>query len=468
MDYKNIIKKVGIVCIATTMAIMPVSSVLGASYTAIQMPSDKIPTINKYLIMDKGDSVPNVSFAFSVTAGTAIPAQTEAWIYNSTEYATEAAAQAAGGDTNTITHREATMAVLAGPTSNGKPSIANIAFQNGATTYDTAQAGDVDVARDNAARTGTSSSPAPDAVTFTANEEKYAKSTVAMDFTGVTFPEPGIYRYVITETADTNIAATGITNDTDTDRILDVYVVDDGNGTLTVSDCVLHTNATTVPANSTNGSAGGTLADKTDGFTNEVSGTKDLVFKKEVSGNQASKDKYFKFTVTIGNLVAGNTYTVSIADDNDSNTTDGSADASPVATAATDATYTNMTNPTVLSVATGATSITQDFYLQHGQSIAIRGLPQNATYSVTETPEDYKSTPATVTGHTDQTATDSTNTTIGAVAGTNKVVKTSYTNTRNGTIPTGIISTIWGGILILAIGIAGFIIAMKAKRKKIQ
>ena len=46
------------------------------------------------------------------------------------------------------------------------------------------------------------------------------------------------------------------------------------------------------------------LADKTDNYVNEVAPRYDLQFHKKVTGNQGSRDKYFKFTVTITGLEA--------------------------------------------------------------------------------------------------------------------------------------------------------------------
>lgn len=119
-------------------------------------------------------------------------------------------------------------------------------------------------------------------------------------------------------------------HDNDVDRVLDVYVTDN-NGTLEISGYVLHKNESNIAISSTMGSndvmsEGEPLDDKTDGFTNEYK-SKDLVFKKEVVGNQASRDKYFEFTLKLENVGNENTFTVSIADDNDPNTTDGKADA---------------------------------------------------------------------------------------------------------------------------------------------
>ena len=75
----------------------------------------------------------------------------------------------------------------------------------------------------------------------------------------------------------------------------------------------------------------------------------------------------------------------SIADDNDANTIDGNADATSGTTAATRASNQGKTNPTEVTGAQLKAGV--KFYLQHGQSIAIRGIAPNATYTVTEDAE---------------------------------------------------------------------------------
>ena len=473
MKFKTLIKTAGLLCAAMMLAQLPVS----AAYEPTSMTTN--PTFQKYLIMDAGDTVPNETFSFTIVPGTPLAATS------------------------------GTMAVLAGVTASGNPSIVPVHFSNAAVTKTTADASETDVVRANTARSA-GAAATDDAVQLDAGE-KFAKATATIDFTNVQFAEPGIYRYVITETAATAAqTAMGIVNDTDTDRILDVYVVDNGAGSaavaeawiyngaeygteaeaqaaqtgnpghgdithreaqaavparLQVSSCVFHTDAGTVAAGTGYGSAGAALSDKTDGFTNEVTGFKDLIVRKDVTGNQASRDKYFKLTVALGNIPESSTYAVSIADDGNANTNDGNADASPAKTDATTYAANTMSNPTSVSTGSGETSVSQDFYLQHGQYVAIQGLPANATYSVTETAEDYKSTAAGVIGFTDKTATDTTDTSIGAVAGSNKAVKTSYLNERSGSIPTGIFATAGGGILILIIGTVGLVAALRTRRK---
>lgn len=441
---------------------------------------------NKYLIMDAGDSVPNATFSFTVAPGTARSADTS---------------------------DNAVMQVLPGV---GTPTIADVTFAPGDATV-TEAGTNIDVARDQEDRTGTAGT---DTVQLDAGE-KYATKQATVDFSGITFDEPGIYRYIITETANADHAAAGIIHDTDVDRVLDVYVVDNttaatpavteawiyegqeyateaeahlaadtaqgaspgegdytyvthreavpasGGANLSVAAYVLHTADDDVVINTTMGSAdvataAAALDDKTDGFTNEYV-SKDLVFKKEVTGNQASRDKWFEFTATLANVNDEDVYTVSLADDGNANTTDGNADATSGTTAATRAANQGKTNPTSVTGAQLKAGV--KFYLQHGQSIAIRGIAPNATYTVTEDEEDYKKTASVVTGYEDVTTG-----TIGTVADSNtvsnaKAVMTSFQNERSGIIPTGVLVSVIPGAL-LVIGAGAGLYATKRKKKE--
>ena len=391
-------------------------------------------TFKKFLIIGAGDNVPNVTFSYTIAAGTAISTDTS----SNTEFQVDA-----GVDADKVT-------------------ITDTTFAPRATTYTSVQTGDIDVTRQASDRaTGLT---ADTGVEFeTSKGEQYAVQNATVDFSGVTFVEPGVYRYIITETASTTNAAAGIMHDNDVDRVLDVYVTDN-NGTLEISGYVLHKNESNIAISSTMGSndvmsEGEPLDDKTDGFTNEYK-SKDLVFKKEVVGNQASRDKYFEFTLKLENVGNENTFTVSIADDNDPNTTDGNADAT---SGSNNATITaNRGKENVLTLTSDASGeITRKFYLQHGQSIAVRGLPLNAEYTVTENAEDYKSTGASVAGYTDATSGD-----IGIVAGNNKVVKTSFKNERQGIIPTGLFTIVGPAIAVILIALIGIGIVLMGKRRK--
>ena len=273
---------------------------------------------------------------------------------------------------------------------------------------------------------------------FDPTKQGYAKKTSTVDFSGVTFTEPGIYRYVITETG-TNQA---VTNDENNKRYLDVYVTDE-NGTLKVSGYILHATDSDVGMKDSQGSDGTEPEGKSQGFTNTYD-TSNLTFKKEVSGNQASHDKYFEFTVEIKDAVPGTEYNVDIQG---ATPTSGS-------NAATIANNANKTNVTKLK-ADNDGKVTQKFYLQHGQYITIQGIAKDSTYTVTENEEDYKSEAAVVDGYKDLTT--------GKVASTD--LKTSYLNTRAGAIPTGVIMTVAPFAAVTLLGAAGMV-TIKMRKKE--
>ena len=85
----------------------------------------------------------------------------------------------------------------------------------------------------------------------------------------------------------------------------------------------------------------------------------------------------------------------------------------------------------------------------------IQGLAIGTAYEVSENPEDYKSTPAGVADYDDPVD--------GTI--TNTSVQTSYLNTREGIIPTGIIMQISPFIFVTVIGGLG-IFAMIVTKKR--
>ena len=418
MSRKKLFTKLGAIALTASMLFaMSAPAFAATTYTPV---AGRTFNFSKYLIMSKDTQTPAVSFAFSIAPGTAI----------------------AAGAKN--------MEVLAGV---GTPTVSAAAFTLGQQTKTSAGDTDIDVKRTAAERV----SGATDGVQLDANE-KFATSTATVDFSGVTFNEPGIYRYIITETASEANAAKGIVNDTDVDRVLDVYVTDKGDGTLEVSQYVMHTNVSDPVLGPDNGSNDATpLGDKTDGFTNEYN-TIDLAVKKEVSGNQASRDKWFEFTIKLTGAADDASYTVCIADDGVADNVDGNADSQSGSTAATRESNRGKSNPTTVTGA--AFKAGQKFYLQHGQSVVVRGLAPDVTYEVTEDAEDYKSTPKVVSGYTDETSG-----TMGTIAGDDGVVMTSYKNTRGGVIPTGVAMSIGAGLVVVGFGAAGTALFMR-KRKE--
>ena len=143
-----------------------------------------------------------------------------------------------------------------------------------------------------------------------ATGKKFAVQTATVDFSGVTFTEPGVYRYVITEQETTGAKAVSYDTQAQTPgskvRYLDVYV-EDVNNALTVSSYVMHETTAVVVNTDPDNKAD----DKSSSYVNEIS-TKDLEFGKEVTGNQGSKDKYFLFELAITGAQANTTYSVDL------------------------------------------------------------------------------------------------------------------------------------------------------------
>ncbi len=335
-------------------------------------------TFDKYLVMDANANVPNVTFKFTIAKGGPV--------------------SASGGNP----------AIYAGVVTPTAPTVNDAVFApNDLTTPGTPGS------------SGTSGS-------------KYATKKVTVDFSGVTFDAPGIYRYVITETAQSQ---DGITNDKTTTRTVDVYVAYKTGTELEVAGYVMYLGTKTDNT--------GLKAGKSKGFTNEYV-TKDLTLEKQVTGNQGDRDKYFEFTVSISNAVAGTVYGVDLT----------GAEASPNVDGET------KTNQGTLT-ATGG-SVTAKYYLKDDQKIVIKGLTPGTDYIITE--GDY-SGDGYATTNTVDLAPSQEGLTTGIKDMGNEDHKVVFTNDKEGTVPTGILLETGPFILLGAVVLAALIALLATGRR---
>ena len=421
---KNLLPKMGMTALMAATAFAgvgtPVLAAAGTNYGAT-IEGTKTTTFDKFLLMDTQANVPNATFTYAVTAGTA----------KAYDVAGKKFQVLAGVDSDKIT--------MAGV--GGTAAAANtIVFSQGddSDTHDTTKDAYV---KDLGAG------------------KKYALKTATLDFSKVQFTEPGVYRYIITEDGTNQ----GVTNDADLTRVLDVYVNDasaevDGAFTkkLTIAGYVLHSNENDEPdvaAGNDFGSAGAYVATKSQGFTNSYD-TSDLTLRKQVTGNQASRDKYFEITLNIDKAQPNTKYDVVIDD----------ADATSKANAATITANAGKTNAT--SITTDDTGkATQKFYLQHGQQVTVQGLAKDTTYAVTENTEDYKSTANTKDTPVVDTKADTEAAPVdGTIVSTD--LTTGFLNTRDGVIPTGVIMAVAPFAVVTLLGGAGVITMVMKKNKK--
>ena len=380
--------------------------------------------LEKYLIMDQEANVPNVSFAYSIAPGAAQDASAG----NSKVFA--------GNDASAVT---------------GAPTIAGVTFAVGDTTYTSVQDLPASVNTQNKTDGSTLNK---DALTLAAGK-KYARKDIVVNFSAVTFKEPGVYRYIITETAsDTSL---GITDDADATRVMDVYVVHDAaTNECVIQGYVLHNNANDaqVPVNYTEAKPDGKAA----GFVNDYE-TENLTLAKTVTGVQGSRDEYFKFTLEITGGIAGTKYDV-ILDNADATTKTNGINTE------------HHTNPAVITLGADG-SATAEFWLQHGQSIVVQGIAKNTAYSVKEDKatldkEGYGASAALV-GDTVKGANAITMSASDTKVDDDHITAdttVTYTNNKDGVIPTGIMMSVAPYGVVVLVGVAGRTAIVMNKRKK--
>ena len=342
-------------------------------------------TINKNLIMNSDANVPAATFTFKLEA------------YNN-------------GSTK-------------GPLFNG---IMNGVKANGA-TYNTSNGITVSFDGNEPTKDGLPS----DANSVVTDGQKYATETFTIDFTGVTFSEPGVYRYVITEndvSSPYNISSANT-------QYIDVYVEyaaqEDGSfaDTLSIQGVFMHNDDSDITDSSVTPS-------KSSGFDNMYT-TYDLTVAMNVSGNQASKDEYFKFTVTITDCPVDDVYDVDIANAKSPDNTS-----------------------TTLNVTGKQGSV--DVYLQNGENFTVKGLPVGTKYTVTDETGTYTAT-YVVTENGSVKVSDGSGAVYENTDGIIGNTTVTFTNTRGGVIPTGILLTIAPFAALMLLGTSGAFVILKKK-----
>ena len=428
--------------------------------------------------MKTNANVPTAEFLYGVTAGTPVAAQAAT------------AAQGEPGVDGYVPAKGAKLAVMAGitPTAVKIYSGTDTDATKNELAFSSADAATLESAK---AETDTAVFVTPSDT----SDEQFVKKTLTVDLSGVTFTEPGVYRYVITETGTNQ----GITNGyegegetTVTKRTLDVYVENDTNASgknLKIAGYVMYKNEVTegpyaqntetVTAVPNGAEVEGALKSKS--ITNKYD-TQDIYFGKEVEGNQGSKDKYFDFTLVLDHVTPGTVFDVDLT--NAKTTIPANPNtATTVEALKGENAYTQVSSITVGGTPTGYTvedsatvgfkKVTVHYYLQDGDYITVKGLAKDMTYNLTENAEDYDSAV-----HTDKVWKEA----VGEVGNDGYVpaqtynddaagtiisadIHTGFTNTREGTIPTGIILSI-AGPAIAGIAVVGGIIYFTVRRRK--
>lgn len=383
--------------IAPMVSIVPVH----AEGTTTTIPTTKTTTttFDKYVLMKKNAHVPNATFSYTIA-----PLSDD-----------EMSAVVDTNDTN-LTIKKGV----------GQPTVSNTAFTAGQTTYTKQPTGTTNQGSQ------TYTSTEEDNVDGLDNDHKYAKTQAKVDFTGINFVQPGVYRYKVTENTTSE---KGITIDS-SPRYLDVYV-ENVNGANQITGYVFHTTNAAQAKGDAKQPGANNPEGKNKGFTNTYT-TYNLNITNKVTGNQGYTDETFHYNVVITNLDGGEKIDVT---DKDGNTI---------------RTYTAGDNGTV--------SI--DTNVKTGDKITINGLSNDAHYTITQTSNDYTTT-ATKDGSNiglSHDGTSHTYTTPNEELTNDDTVE--FTNNRNGVLPTGIYHNNRAAFAIAGIAAMGGCLAIAVKKHR--
>ena len=453
---------------ATVAAAVPMNA--GAYDTLLG--STSAPPIDKHLVMDIDANAPNASFEFDIEKFDSTKAEGALYKAAETTNDIDVFNGVVGSSENAVTYTigdTATNTMTFSPADTSSAVVEGTAGISNEIAWNDTGDGKI-------------------------GNEKCVSKSIVFDFSKVKFPTPGVYRYLITEKPATSNKA--IRNDisfttegTNTYRTLDVLVRDyklyydslsaEGKEGLTAPDPskeeLIVLSYVFYAGKYTDGPKGAPSEGviKSDSFTNKYT-TYDLTIGKDVTGNQASKDKYFAVTVSISGAVAGTKYDVSYADDGNDFTTDGSnAETTVSPNSATTCFTAEKSQPTSLTVGTDGT-VSQVFYLKHGQRIAIRGIAETTAYTVTEANEDYSAsvTPVltasgeTISGTSYEINDEHNSVAVSKIVGDNSIV---FTNTKTGILPTGILVSVAGPAVVGVIALLGIaVLLIRGKRRKAE
>lgn len=284
-----------------------------------------------------------------------------------------------------------------------------------------------------------------DKIDFVAGEEaangKITK-TVSFDFSDVDFPEPGIYRYKITETFVDATENPDIVNGTNQYRYVDVTVKNEmqneaPTGNLVIGSYqILGSDASLVydPESKQYSYEGGTAA-KSNGYEDATYITYDLTLDKVVKGDMGNKGKEFNFTIefTGGDegekfIYGGQEYTF---DDQ------------------------------------GKVPVTNIMLADATTAITISGLPSDVKYKVIENvpqSEGYETT-ATVNEASVDVAEGENAQTVAEQQKSKDQDDVVVTNTRNAVSPTGIVMDVAPYALLVVIAAAGCFVFLRKRRE---
>ncbi len=497
---KKNLKKLAAVLTSAVMAVMMATPAFadGVTETDYTDVAGTTTTFDKYLVMDKEANVPNASFTFSLEAGAAVDAGTGTLAVKAGLNPASVAFKLDDGDSSTddtLTGGVLTFS-SADSTTDGSAGDSTVTdttkkYAKKTVTMDFSAVNfpTPGIYRYKLSEAGTNLGIANDtAVTGTANCKRTVD--VYVENKTATFTPTGGTEITCQEVTVTNASGDTVYYLDESGTHLKFYVKNNDTYTeqvpaspytwkpnLEVTGYVMYEGWITAAPKAGTTAAASTVAPtgatKNAKFINDYT-TYDLEFDKTVAGNQGDKSEFFEFTLEIANAVAGTVYYVDLNNAVINNTSAN----------ATDLTATDTVGIYKLTVPANATSVSKVFKLQHGQSIKVNGLAAGTYYTLTEDKDaaNGNGTKIKKEGYTTNSTLTETNAAtdnksavissdkyevkdVEATGGITSDNTISYTNTREGLVPTGIILHAAPAI-IAALAILGVILVLALRRKE--
>ena len=297
--------------------------------------------------------------------------------------------------------------------------------------------------------------------------QKYASHGVKIDFSGITFPNPGVYRYDVKQTSLTVASGkAGFTEATETYQILVFVVVNEESGEPEIGGTIVKPgednedqkkpespdpNPTDPdPKDPTDPEQDGYLGG-TKGYMNfnNYYGAESITIEKSVTGNQGDRNEVFSITVDLAGSPDGIYYITNV---------------NPTGTEG-EYTHSNKTMGITVKDGTGSGTIS----LKHGESVVISAA-KGTKYVITETGATNYVTVITEGKESAKSSSDFTeatqnNKTTGEAKTLSADVYYIINNNNQDTIPgTGVLLTIAPFVILMIVGVVGVTIVMKKKK----
>lgn len=273
----------------------------------------------------------------------------------------------------------------------------------------------------------------------TFDENKSCTKNLVIDWSNVKIKEPGVYRWEVTKSFEDEDAANDPTNNTTTSYLW-VYAKDNGSGLAIASvGYTTDANLQEEEGEDEKGPMGDTYPAK----------TINLTISKAVTGDQGSRDQYFKFTIQLKRPVG--------AIDKECDIT-GSFDETVRATAYNNAT----TNQNKITVEENTTLV---LWLKHGQNAIINDLLFGTSYVITESENIGYNVGTVVTGDTNGVTKAVDNKEVRDTS-LEEATTVAYTNEKKATVPTGIDLQTGAPIMGLLMAASMLLMLFIGKRKE--